>query len=83
MPDVHLPGAPQTSTDDGLHREPSHLSKPTKMTCPDCHTTKVCSTGTASPDILAYRYKGELVYVPVAPDYTVSPILVQHVVFGG
>ncbi|KAI9571695.1 hypothetical protein HD554DRAFT_2168946 [Boletus coccyginus] len=30
----------------------------------------VYSTGMASPDILAYRYEGELVYVLVAPDYT-------------
>ena len=45
------------------------------MTCLDRHTTKACSTGTASPDILTYRYEGELVYVPVAPDYIVSPVL--------
>lgn len=29
----------------------------------------------SSADILTYRYNGKLVYVPVAPDYTVSPTL--------
>ncbi|KAI9460016.1 hypothetical protein HD554DRAFT_2295277 [Boletus coccyginus] len=48
-------------------------SYPTKMTCH--RSTKPRSTGTASADILTYRYNGKLVYVPVAPDYTVSPTL--------
>lgn len=43
------------------------------MTCH--HTTKPHSSGTTPIDILTYRYDKKLVYVPVAPDYIVSPAL--------
>lgn len=39
-----------------------------------CHTPKPHSQSGRTPtDIVTYRYNGELVYVPVAPNYIVSP----------
>ena len=38
-------------------------------------TTKSYSAGMTPIDIVTYRFNGELMYVPLAPDYNVSPAL--------